>query len=234
MTRIVPSVVCFHQGCYMKRNYEQHKEKDIALSETSGIQFKDLRTSKLVKEKRTDEVEREIEGCRIYEPVGGSDLHKNQTASLNVRNFAQVSVSPTLQSNPMWFESITLWRTNDASRSNGLFQAVIFEASDRNNIGGSAYGGQRSIFQYMRFSEDILPLQQHCITVLIALGLLEMVFWYLDYANFNSTGMRLGDIYAYSGEVDEENEVSVNCGIGISPRKQALIYKQCGFDGLSV
>ncbi|KAF2562600.1 hypothetical protein F2Q70_00018074 [Brassica cretica] len=60
----------------------------------------------------------------------------------------------------------------------------------------------------MRFSEDILPLQQHCITVLIALGLLEMVFWYLDYANFNSTGMRLGDIYAYSGEVDEENEVS--------------------------
>ncbi|KAL1220747.1 NDR1/HIN1-like protein 2 [Cardamine amara subsp. amara] len=29
-------------------------------------------------------------------------------------------------------------------------------------------------------------------------------------------------------------QVSVNCGIGISPRKQALIYKQCGFDGLSV
>ncbi|CAH8381741.1 unnamed protein product [Eruca vesicaria subsp. sativa] len=29
-------------------------------------------------------------------------------------------------------------------------------------------------------------------------------------------------------------QVSVNCGIGISPRKQALIYKQCGFDGLTV
>uniref|UniRef100_A0A1J3G0G0 Late embryogenesis abundant protein LEA-2 subgroup domain-containing protein n=1 Tax=Noccaea caerulescens TaxID=107243 RepID=A0A1J3G0G0_NOCCA len=29
-------------------------------------------------------------------------------------------------------------------------------------------------------------------------------------------------------------QVSVNCGIGISPRKQALIYKQCGFDGVSV
>ncbi|CAN8267030.1 unnamed protein product [Cochlearia groenlandica] len=29
-------------------------------------------------------------------------------------------------------------------------------------------------------------------------------------------------------------QVSVNCGLGISPRKQALIYKQCGFDGLSV
>lgn len=43
----------------------------------------------------------------------------------------------------------------------------------------------------MRFSEDILPLQQHCITVVIALGLLEMVFWYFDYANFNSTGMSL-------------------------------------------
>ncbi|CAF2142821.1 unnamed protein product, partial [Brassica rapa] len=60
-------------------------------------------------------------------------------------------------------------------------------ASDRNNIGGSAYGGQRSI----------LPLQQHCITVVMVLGLREMVFWYLDYANFNSTGMRLGDIFSY-------------------------------------
>lgn len=203
------------------------------------------------------------------------------------------------------FENITLWRTNDASfksRYSGLVQAVIFEASDRNNIGGSAYGGQRSIcctpdlaklqgckqgeiiripsahdpqwplllrvrfkgkrsfakmedtevlirktgiynllfiscdpklkglqmtgktvwknpegylpgrmaplmkfyvymsfaylllsavwfFQYLRFRKDILPLQ-HCITVVILLGLLEMVFWYLDYANFNNTGTR--------------------------------------------
>ncbi|ESQ39945.1 hypothetical protein EUTSA_v10000865mg [Eutrema salsugineum] len=203
------------------------------------------------------------------------------------------------------FENITLWRTNDASRkgrNNGLVQAVIFEASDRNNIGGSAYGGQRSIcctpdlaqlqgckqgeiiripsahdprwpillrvrfkgkrlsakmedteilirktgiynllfiscdsklkglkmtgktvwknpegylpgrmaplmkfyvymsfaylllsavwfLQYLRFWKDILPLQ-HCITVVIVLGLLEMVFWYLDYANFNKTGTR--------------------------------------------
>ncbi|CAH2045964.1 unnamed protein product [Thlaspi arvense] len=29
-------------------------------------------------------------------------------------------------------------------------------------------------------------------------------------------------------------QVSVNCGLGISPKKQALMYKQCGFDGLSV
>ncbi|XP_022748582.1 transmembrane protein 87B-like [Durio zibethinus] len=50
------------------------------------------------------------------------------------------------------FENITFWRTqadadehNDMEHSTGLIQAVIFEAADRNNIGGSAYGGQRSI-----------------------------------------------------------------------------------------
>ncbi|XP_010553210.1 PREDICTED: transmembrane protein 87B [Tarenaya hassleriana] len=207
------------------------------------------------------------------------------------------------------FKNITFWRTRDAidnrspkGRNNGLVQAVIFEASHRNNIGGSAYGGQRSIcctpdlaklqgckqgeiiripsasdprwpillrvnfngrrlsakmgdneipisksgiynllfiscdpklrglkmtgetiwknpdgylpgrmaplmkfygymslgylllsaiwlFQYLRFRRDILPLQ-HCITTVIVLGFLEMAFWYLDYANFNSTGTR--------------------------------------------
>lgn len=44
-------------------------------------------------------------------------------------------------------------------------------------------------FQYLRFKKDILQLQ-HCITVVIVLGLLEMVFWYFDYANFNNTGKR--------------------------------------------
>ncbi|XP_057990041.1 uncharacterized protein LOC110670657 isoform X2 [Hevea brasiliensis] len=186
--------------------------------------------------------------------------------------------------------------------SSGLVQVVIFEAADRNNIGGSAYGGQRSIcctpdlaklegckqgeviripsatdnkwpivlnvqfsgnylstnirdeyvnvtktgmynlffitcdpklkglvmsgktvwknpdgylpgrmaplmrfyvlmslaylllsviwfFQYMRFWKDILQLQ-HCITAVIALGLSEMILWYSEYANFNSTGTR--------------------------------------------
>ncbi|KAG6406808.1 hypothetical protein SASPL_134419 [Salvia splendens] len=29
-------------------------------------------------------------------------------------------------------------------------------------------------------------------------------------------------------------QVSVDCTIAISPRKQSLLYKQCGFDGLSV
>ncbi|XVF45732.1 hypothetical protein PTKIN_Ptkin02bG0230100 [Pterospermum kingtungense] len=207
------------------------------------------------------------------------------------------------------FENITFWRTRDAAdehsemeHSTGLIQAVIFEAADRNNIGGSAYGGQRSICctpdlaklegckqgevirrpsatdinwpvvlniqfggnylstsmdnaevpitktgmynlffiacdpklggtvmsgktvwknpdgylpgrmaplmkfyvymsiaylilsaiwfsQYMRFWKDVLQLQ-HCITVVIGLGLFEMILWYLDYANFNNTGMR--------------------------------------------
>ncbi|KAK0588923.1 hypothetical protein LWI29_007141 [Acer saccharum] len=50
------------------------------------------------------------------------------------------------------FENITFWRTkasadehSDMEHSTGLVQVVIFEAADRNNIGGSAYGGQRSI-----------------------------------------------------------------------------------------
>ncbi|KAF5733303.1 transmembrane protein 87B [Tripterygium wilfordii] len=207
------------------------------------------------------------------------------------------------------FENITFWRTkvaaderSDMEHSTGLIQVVIFEAADRNNIGGSAYGGQRSICctpdlakvegckqgeviripsatninwpivlnvqfsesylstnmdhaevyitktgmynllfiacdpklkglsmsgkttwknpdgylpgrmaplmtfyvimllaylllsviwfsQYARFWKDILKLQ-HCITAVIVLGLFEMVFWYLEYVNFNNTGMR--------------------------------------------
>ncbi|KAH9751929.1 hypothetical protein WN944_006491 [Citrus x changshan-huyou] len=50
------------------------------------------------------------------------------------------------------FENVTFWRTKAAAdehsemeHSTGLVQVVIFEAADRNNIGGSAYGGQRSI-----------------------------------------------------------------------------------------
>ncbi|KAI0495227.1 hypothetical protein KFK09_025377 [Dendrobium nobile] len=50
------------------------------------------------------------------------------------------------------FKNITFWRTNEAAElhssmehSTGLVQAIIFEAADRDNIGGSAYGGQRSI-----------------------------------------------------------------------------------------
>ncbi|GER30442.1 lung seven transmembrane receptor family protein [Striga asiatica] len=208
------------------------------------------------------------------------------------------------------FENVTFWRSKeDANRhpslayNGGLVQVIIFEASDRDNIGGSAYGGQRSIcctpdlaklegckqgevirtpsasdknwpvvinvyfrgnmlsthmkkskevnikrtgmynlffitcdpklkdmrvtgktmwknpsgylpgrmsplmkfyvfmsisyailcgvwvFQYVRYWDDVLLLQ-HCITSVIALGLLEMTFWYFDFAYFNSMGVR--------------------------------------------
>ncbi|CAA2964531.1 transmembrane 87A [Olea europaea subsp. europaea] len=208
------------------------------------------------------------------------------------------------------FENITFWRSKEAADqhpnmaySSGLVQVIIFEAADRDNIGGSAYGGQRSIcctsdlaklegckegevirtsspadnnwpvvvnvhfrgamlsthmkknkeinikrtgmynlffitcdpklkgmrvtgrtvwknpdgylpgrmaplmkfyvfmsigyailsliwfFQYGRHWNDVLLLQ-HCITSVIALGLLEMTFWYIDYAYFNNTGTR--------------------------------------------
>ncbi|XP_043713628.1 transmembrane protein 87A-like isoform X1 [Telopea speciosissima] len=50
------------------------------------------------------------------------------------------------------FENITFWRSKEVTDKNsnmehstGLVQAIIFEAADRDNIGGSAYGGQRSI-----------------------------------------------------------------------------------------
>ncbi|KAL3538571.1 hypothetical protein ACH5RR_001937 [Cinchona calisaya] len=207
------------------------------------------------------------------------------------------------------FENITFWRSKtaadqhpDMAYSSGLVQVIIFEAADRDDIGGSPYGGQRSIcctpdlaklegckqgeviripsatdvnwpivlnvhfrgnllstrmkskevyirktgmynlffiscdpklkgmkvtgrtlwknpngylpgrmsplmkfnvfmsiayavlsaiwfFQYRRYWKDVLPLQ-HCIAVVIALGLLEMIFWYFDYAFFNNTGTR--------------------------------------------
>ncbi|KAJ7525425.1 hypothetical protein O6H91_17G050500 [Diphasiastrum complanatum] len=44
-------------------------------------------------------------------------------------------------------------------------------------------------FQYVRFSKDILQLQ-NWITVVIALGMSEMGMWYFEYANFNATGKR--------------------------------------------
>ncbi|KAL0412727.1 UNVERIFIED_CONTAM: Transmembrane protein 87A [Sesamum radiatum] len=169
------------------------------------------------------------------------------------------------------FENITFWRSKEAADhqptlayNGGLVQVIIFEADDRDNIGGSAYGGQRGnmlsthmkknkevnikrtgmynlffitcdpklkgmrvtgrtvwknpggylpgrmsplmkfyafmsvgyailcavwVFQYVRYWNDVLLLQ-HCFTSVIALGLLEMTFWYFDYAYFNGTGMR--------------------------------------------
>ncbi|RWW10851.1 hypothetical protein GW17_00025591, partial [Ensete ventricosum] len=43
--------------------------------------------------------------------------------------------------------------------------------------------------QYVRFWREVLPLQ-NCITFVIALGMLEMAFWYFEYAEFNDTGLR--------------------------------------------
>ncbi|MQL87106.1 hypothetical protein Taro_019621, partial [Colocasia esculenta] len=48
------------------------------------------------------------------------------------------------------------------------------------------------LFWFMRFVQfwkDLLQLHYH-ITIVIALGMCEMAFWYFEYANFNSTGAR--------------------------------------------
>ncbi|KAJ9174583.1 hypothetical protein P3X46_013218 [Hevea brasiliensis] len=47
----------------------------------------------------------------------------------------------------------------------------------------------------------------------------------------------LGEVGAKIRVLDFDSpgvQVSVNCAIAISPRKQSLTYKQCGFDGLNV
>lgn len=47
----------------------------------------------------------------------------------------------------------------------------------------------------------------------------------------------LGDVGAkirILGFTSPAVQVSVDCAIVISPRKQSLTYKQCGFDGLTV
>eukprot|EP01018_Ginkgo_biloba_P026735 Gb_40101 [translate_table: standard] len=50
------------------------------------------------------------------------------------------------------FDNITFWRKKEVTNQHssmehsvGFVQAVIFEAADRDNIGGSAYGGQKAI-----------------------------------------------------------------------------------------
>lgn len=43
--------------------------------------------------------------------------------------------------------------------------------------------------QYLRFWRDILQIQNY-ISLVIVLGLFEMTLWYLEYFNFNITGMR--------------------------------------------
>lgn len=43
--------------------------------------------------------------------------------------------------------------------------------------------------QYAKFWREVMPLQ-NCITLVIALGMLEMTLWYFEYAEFNETGVR--------------------------------------------
>nr|XP_010937314.1 transmembrane protein 87B [Elaeis guineensis] len=43
--------------------------------------------------------------------------------------------------------------------------------------------------QYAKFWREVMPLQ-NCITLVIALGMLEMALWYFEYAEFNETGIR--------------------------------------------
>ncbi|XVE94024.1 hypothetical protein REPUB_Repub01dG0244600 [Reevesia pubescens] len=244
---------------------------------------------------------------QLFNEVGNAYLLPGDSEGLAASLFSDNSATDSRSF--IRFENITFWRTqvtadehSEMEHSSGLIQAVIFEAADRNNIGGSAYGGQRSICctpdlaklegckqgeviripsatdinwpivlniqfggnylltsmdnaevpitktgmsnlffiacdpklkgmlmrgktvwknpdgylpgrmaplmkfyvymtiaylllsavwfsQYMRFWKDILQLQ-HCIAAVIGLGLIEMILWYLHYANFNSTGMR--------------------------------------------
>ncbi|KAJ8647296.1 hypothetical protein MRB53_000319 [Persea americana] len=112
------------------------------------------------------------------------------------------------------FENVTFWRSKEAAdklssaeNSTGFIQAIIFEAADRDNIGGSAYGGQRSlcctpdlakivgckqgeVLRRPSSGDPNWPMIQNCITSVIVLGLFEMALWYIEYSNFNGSGMR--------------------------------------------
>ncbi|XP_018851051.1 transmembrane protein 87B [Juglans regia] len=78
---------------------------------------------------------------------GGSE---GIVASPTADNSAHSSIRNGISS--IRFENITFWRSkaaadkhSDKDHSTGLVQVIIFESADRNNIGGSAYGGQRAI-----------------------------------------------------------------------------------------
>ncbi|WOK93233.1 transmembrane protein 87A-like [Canna indica] len=47
--------------------------------------------------------------------------------------------------------------------------------------------------QYARFWTEVMPLQ-NCITLVIALGMIEMTLWYFEYVEFNNTGIRPKEI----------------------------------------
>ncbi|KAK9755411.1 hypothetical protein RND81_01G023100 [Saponaria officinalis] len=45
------------------------------------------------------------------------------------------------------------------------------------------------LLRFVQYWKDVIQLHYH-ITTVIALGMLEMAFWYFDYSNLNSTGVR--------------------------------------------
>lgn len=53
------------------------------------------------------------------------------------------------------------------------------------------------LLQYCRFWRDLLQLQ-HCVTAVVALGMLEMSAWYFDFVNFNASGFRPVDITVWA------------------------------------
>ncbi|XP_010916550.1 uncharacterized protein [Elaeis guineensis] len=89
-----------------------------------------------------------------FKEVGNAFLLSGGSEGIVASDPAAAKISPGIDDGRSYirFENITFWRTKYAAEqhssmehSTGLIQVIIFEASDRDNIGGSAYGGQRSI-----------------------------------------------------------------------------------------
>lgn len=99
-------------------------------------------------------------------------------------NLFFISCDPTLKG--MKVTGKTLWKNPDGFLPGRKAPLMKFYA-----IMSIVYAIACGIwfFQYVRYWKDVLPLQ-HCIGVVIALGFLEMIFWYFDYAYFNNTGNR--------------------------------------------
>ncbi|KAK9287251.1 hypothetical protein L1049_015664 [Liquidambar formosana] len=89
-----------------------------------------------------------------FREVGNSYLLSGGSEGIVAASSAHSSIRSSIHDGRSYiqFKNITFWRTKEASdqhsdmeHSTGLIQVIIFEAADRDNIGGSAYGGQRSI-----------------------------------------------------------------------------------------
>lgn len=149
-----------------------------------------------------------LEGCKLGEVIERpSTTHLNWPIVLNVKfegddlsttmDFNEVSIKYTGMYNlffvacdskvkGMVMSGKTIWKNPDGylpGRMAPLKKFYVFMVIAYLALSIAWF------FQYVRFWDDALLLQ-HCITVVIALGLLEMILWYFDYVNFNNTGMR--------------------------------------------